>query len=116
MIRRSRWFFVLSLVFAMSLPVAGVAQEAEAERDPDDAIDRINRSGEGLGGSIWSSDLGAARRLAARMESGTVWINKHGELDPGIPFSGAKQSGIGTELGREGVLEFTQRKIVNMAL
>ena len=84
--------------------------------DADEAIDRINESGEGLGGSIWSTDLEAARRLAARMESGTVWINKHGELDPGIPFGGAKQSGIGTELGREGVLEFTQRRVVNMAL
>ena len=50
------------------------------------------------------------------MESGTVWINKHGELDPGIPFSGAKQSGVGTELGQEGVLEFTQRKVINVAL
>ena len=38
------------------------------------------------------------------------------QLDPSIPFSGAKTSGIGTELGREGVEELTQQKIVNMAL
>ncbi len=45
----------------------------------------------------------------------TIWVNKHGELDPGIPFSGAKQSGVGTELGREGLEEFTQRKVINIS-
>ena len=84
--------------------------------DADEAMDRINQAGEGLGGSIWTSDLARAGALATRFETGTVWVNKHGELDPSIPFSGAKTSGIGTELGREGVEEFTQQKIVNMAL
>ena len=37
------------------------------------------------------------------------------ELDPGIPFSGAKQSGVGTELGREGLEEFTQRRVINIS-
>jgi acyl-CoA reductase-like NAD-dependent aldehyde dehydrogenase len=83
--------------------------------DPDAAIDRINQSDQGLGGSIWSNDLEAARRLAARFETGTVWINQHGALDPSIPFGGTKQSGIGTELGRAGLDEFTQRKIIHIA-
>ena len=83
--------------------------------DPEEALQRINRSTEGLGGSVWSNDLDAAQQLAARFESGTVWVNKHGELDPGIPFGGAKQSGLGTELGRAGVDEFTQRKVLNIA-
>ena len=76
--------------------------------DTDDAIERINRSSDGLGGSVWAADVEAAQRLAVRMDAGTVWVNKHGELDPGIPFSGSKQSGIGTELGLDGVEEFTQ--------
>ncbi|MDG1401152.1 MAG: aldehyde dehydrogenase family protein, partial [Candidatus Binatia bacterium] len=67
------------------------------------------------GGSVWSSDAGKARELAIRIDSGTVWVNKHGELDPGIPFAGAKQSGIGTELGATGLDEFTQRKVLNIA-
>ncbi len=83
--------------------------------DADEALARINRCAEGLGGSVWSRDLDRAKSLAARLESGTVWINKHGELDPGIPFSGAKQSGFGTELGRAGLDEFTQRKVINIA-
>ena len=45
---------------------------------------------------------------------GTVWINKHAELDPTI-FGGSKMSGLGNELGQEGLLEFTQQKIINMA-
>ncbi len=83
--------------------------------DPDEAIDRINRSDQGLGASVWSTNPELADRLARRMEAGTVWVNTHGELDPSIPFGGAKQSGIGTELGRDGLEEFTQRKIVSTA-
>jgi acyl-CoA reductase-like NAD-dependent aldehyde dehydrogenase len=49
------------------------------------------------------------------MNTGTVWINKHAELDPGIPFGGSKQSGLGNELGMEGLKEFTQLKMINMA-
>ena len=84
--------------------------------DPEEALARINRSTEGLGGSVWSSDPEAARDLAIRMEAGTVWINKHADLDPGIPFGGAKQSGVGTELGQDGLEEFTQRKVINISL
>jgi len=83
--------------------------------DPEEALARINRSAEGLGGSVWSSDTDAARDLAVRIDAGTVWVNKHADLDPGIPFSGAKQSGVGTELGQEGLEEFTQRKVVNIS-
>jgi acyl-CoA reductase-like NAD-dependent aldehyde dehydrogenase len=49
------------------------------------------------------------------MSSGTVWVNKHLELPPDIPFSGAKQSGHGTEMGQEGLEEFTQSKVINLA-
>jgi len=83
--------------------------------DPEDALGRANASNYGLGGSIWAKDLDRAYALAERMESGTVWINKHSELAPNIPFGGAKQSGIGVELGEEGLLEFTQLQVINMA-
>jgi acyl-CoA reductase-like NAD-dependent aldehyde dehydrogenase len=82
--------------------------------DVDEAIERINRSSDGLGGSVWSTDEAKAAELALRIESGTVWVNKHADLDPGIPFGGAKRSGIGTELGRKGLDEFTQLKVVNI--
>ncbi|HUD49930.1 aldehyde dehydrogenase family protein, partial [Parvibaculum sp.] len=83
--------------------------------DPEDAVARANASPYGLGGSIWSSDLDRAYALAEKMDSGSVWVNKHAELAPNIPFGGAKQSGLGTELGEEGLAEFTQLKIINVA-
>jgi acyl-CoA reductase-like NAD-dependent aldehyde dehydrogenase len=84
-------------------------------KDADDALARANASEYGLGGSIWSKDLDKAYELAGRMESGTVWINKHADLAPNVPFAGAKMSGLGTELGEEGLLEFTQAHVINMA-
>ncbi|MAB12973.1 aldehyde dehydrogenase family protein [Parvibaculum sp.] len=83
--------------------------------DADDAVSRANASDYGLGGSIWSSSNDDAYDLALKMESGSVWINKHADLAPNIPFGGARFSGLGTELGEEGLLEFTQLKVINMA-
>jgi acyl-CoA reductase-like NAD-dependent aldehyde dehydrogenase len=82
--------------------------------DADDALARANNSEYGLGGSIWSTDLDKAYDLATRMESGTVWVNKHADLAPNIPFGGAKGSGIGVELGEEGLNEFTQLQVINV--
>jgi acyl-CoA reductase-like NAD-dependent aldehyde dehydrogenase len=49
------------------------------------------------------------------MDAGTVWINKHLDLAPHIPFGGAKLSGLGAELGEEGLEEFTQLQVINIA-
>ncbi|HWT99966.1 MAG TPA: aldehyde dehydrogenase family protein [Terriglobales bacterium] len=84
-------------------------------RELDDAVARANDTDYGLGGTVWSADSERAFDVARRIESGIVWVNKHLDMQPDIPFSGARQSGIGTELGREGLEEFTQRKIINMA-
>jgi acyl-CoA reductase-like NAD-dependent aldehyde dehydrogenase len=83
--------------------------------DIDDVVARANDTDFGLGGSVWSSDRDRAFEVATRINSGMVWVNKH--LDPGLdtPFAGAKQSGIGVEMGQEGLKEFTQATIINMA-
>jgi acyl-CoA reductase-like NAD-dependent aldehyde dehydrogenase len=81
--------------------------------DAADAIARANGTSFGLGASVWSSNSQKAKEVAIRLEAGTVWINKHAELAPGIPFGGAKQSGIGIEFAEEGLLEFTQLKVIN---
>ncbi|MBK8629797.1 MAG: aldehyde dehydrogenase family protein [Sphingomonadales bacterium] len=83
--------------------------------DVDDAMDRANASPWGLGGSVWSNDRDKAYDLACEMESGTVWINKHLDFGPNIPFGGAKQSGIGVEFAEEGLHEFTQIQVINEA-
>tara|TARA_R110000824_G_scaffold118960_15_gene272354 strand:+ start:45136 stop:46539 length:1404 start_codon:yes stop_codon:yes gene_type:complete len=83
--------------------------------DANDAVARANASPFGLGGSIWSSNPDRAYELALQMESGSVWVNKHAELAPNIPFGGSKTSGLGTELGEEGLAEFTQLQVINVA-
>lgn len=83
--------------------------------DPEDALARANASPWGLGGSIWATDREAARNLASRMDSGTVWINHHLDFGPGIPFGGSKQSGVGVEFAEEGLHEFTQVHVINEA-
>jgi acyl-CoA reductase-like NAD-dependent aldehyde dehydrogenase len=84
--------------------------------DTEDALARANSSLHGLGGSIWSSNLDRAHALAERMDAGTVWINQHIDVAPNVPFGGAKQSGIGTEMGEEGLAEFSQLKVINAAI
>ena len=84
--------------------------------DAEDALRRANNSDYGLGGSVWSKDLNRARDLAARMQSGTVWVNQHLHFGPHIPFAGAKQSGVGVEWGDHGLAEFMQISVVNEVL
>jgi acyl-CoA reductase-like NAD-dependent aldehyde dehydrogenase len=81
----------------------------------DDAIARANSTEYGLGATVWSSNLERAYEVALRVDSGTVWVNKHLDLAPDVAFGGIKQSGFGRELGQEGLEEFTQSKIINMA-
>jgi len=84
--------------------------------DPEDAIRRAKGTHFGLGASVWSSNPKRAHEIACRMEAGTVWINKHHDLAPTIPFGGAKQSGVGFEFAEEGLAEFTQLQIIDAAV
>lgn len=79
-------------------------------------IDRANASEYGLGGSIWTADVKRGIDVASRIESGTVWVNRHMSLPFDVAFGGAKQSGIGLQNGVQGMEDFTQRRIVNVAL
>jgi acyl-CoA reductase-like NAD-dependent aldehyde dehydrogenase len=79
----------------------------------DEAIERANNSEFGLAGSVWGADLERAKRVAMRIESGTIWVNQHLAMDTAVPFRGTKQSGLGGELGQDGLHEYTQARIVN---
>jgi acyl-CoA reductase-like NAD-dependent aldehyde dehydrogenase len=85
-------------------------------KDFDEVIARANATSFGLGGSIWSADAARGEAAALRMESGTVWVNQHLALNPMVPFRGSKSSGIGGELGLEGLKEYTQASVVNIKL
>lgn len=82
--------------FGPALPIVRYA-------DLDEVIARANALEAGLGASVWSADPQRARRVAARIESGTVWINQHGTIHPMVPFGGVKGSGYGLEFGVEGL-------------
>lgn len=78
----------------------------------DDAIEAANASPNGLGASVWTADLEAGRKLACRLESGSVWLNKHGAIQPNAPFGGVKQSGLGVEFSEEGLAEYTDIQVI----
>lgn len=82
--------------------------------DIDDVIARANDSEFGLGGTVWGLDTERATEVARRIDTGTVWVNQHLAIDPRIPFRGARQSGLGAELGEAGLEEYTQAHIVNV--
>ncbi|MBC2650137.1 aldehyde dehydrogenase family protein [Novosphingobium aerophilum] len=84
--------------------------------DVDEVIARANTGDYGLGGTVWGKDLDRAVDVAMKIDSGTVWVNKHLDLPFDIPFGGAKQSGIGREGGDEGLAAYTQGHVVNIAL
>ncbi|KFI05668.1 aldehyde dehydrogenase family protein [Massilia sp. BSC265] len=85
-----------------------------AYRDVEEAIRLANDNPNGLGGSVWSSDLALAAQVAGRLECGTVWINEHGAVQPDAPFGGVKQSGLGVGFGRQGLEEFTSIQTVKI--
>ncbi|TQC38221.1 aldehyde dehydrogenase family protein, partial [Rhodococcus sp. WS4] len=70
--------------------------------DLDDAVAIANDSEYGLGGTVWTSDPDKGLDLARRIETGSVGVNFF-DLDIGAPFGGVKASGLGRELGPEGL-------------
>jgi acyl-CoA reductase-like NAD-dependent aldehyde dehydrogenase len=77
----------------------------------DDAVAIANDSPYGLGGTIWTSDVEKGVELARRIESGAVGINFF-DLDIGAPFGGVKASGLGRELGPEGLAAYCELKSI----
>ncbi len=78
--------------------------------DEEEAIAMANDSNYGLAGGVWTGDEKKAMRVATRIRAGTVWINDYHMLSAAAPRGGFKESGIGRELGIEGLMEFTQTR------
>ncbi len=83
--------------------------------DLDAAIERANALPYGLAAYAFTRDLAVAHRLTQELESGMVGINHFGVSQPETPFGGLKDSGLGQESGLEGLLGYTEVKLVSIA-
>ncbi|GAA2300143.1 aldehyde dehydrogenase [Actinomadura luteofluorescens] len=79
--------------------------------DEDDAIKIANDSDYGLGGSVWTSDVEHGVEVARRIRTGSCGVNMY-TLDPNTPFGGYKNSGLGRELGPEGLHAYLEHKSI----
>lgn len=80
--------------------------------DEDEAVRLANSSEYGLAASVWTANPDRARRMAERLEVGTVFVDELVKSDPRLPFGGIKRSGYGRELSHFGLYEFTNIKSV----
>jgi acyl-CoA reductase-like NAD-dependent aldehyde dehydrogenase len=87
-------------------PVVGIMKV----RDDDEAIRLMNDSPYGLSAAIWTSDVDAAQAIGERIETGTVFMNRCDYLDPGLAWTGVKDTGRGASLSTLGYESLTRPK------
>ena len=92
--------------FAPVLPVLKVNSLEEA-------IDLVNDSQYGLTSAIFTNDIAKAREFAAKVNTGTVFMNRCDYLDPALPWTGVKNSGVGSALSHLGFLSVTRAKAIH---
>lgn len=97
---------------AYSEELFGPAAVVYKVSDEDEAVELANSSPYGLGGAVWSQDVDKARAVADRLDTGMVWINGLAGSQADLPFGGVKRSGIGRELGKYGMAEFVNKKLI----
>lgn len=97
---------------AFSEELFGPVAVVHRATDADDAVRQANNSSFGLGATIFSADVEAARSVADRLDSGMVWINHPTGTAPDLPFGGVERSGYGRELARFGIGEFANHKLI----
>ena len=81
--------------------------------DTEDALAIANDNNYGLSGSVWTADVAAGLDVARGVRTGTYPVNGFG-MDWGSPFGGFKDSGLGRELGPEGLEEYLEYKSINL--
>jgi aminomuconate-semialdehyde/2-hydroxymuconate-6-semialdehyde dehydrogenase len=82
----------------------------------DEAVDLANATRYGLSASLWTRDLSRAHRVAARLQSGIIWVNCWLLRDLRTPFGGVKESGMGREGGQDALRFFTEPKNICVKL
>jgi aldehyde dehydrogenase (NAD+) len=82
----------------------------------EEALELANNTSYGLAAAVFTSDAKQSMRVAHALEAGTVWVNSYALLHVQAPFGGYKMSGIGRELGVEGLAAYQQTKAVHHSL
>lgn len=111
-------FFYLPTIFTDCTTDMNIVQDeafgpvitVEKFTTEEEAVKLSNDSIYGLSGAVWTNDIAKAERCVAKMRMGTVWINDFNLYFPHAPWGGYKQSGIGRELGKLGIEEYTETK------
>ena len=80
--------------------------------DNDEVIERANKTNYGLVAGVVTENLSEANYFSRRLKAGAIFVNCYGGATPGAPFGGYKDSGIGRELGEEGLYSYLQTKTV----
>ncbi|MEZ4755083.1 MAG: aldehyde dehydrogenase family protein [Bdellovibrionota bacterium] len=80
----------------------------------EEGVTEANNSNYGLTGSVWTKDLAKGRKIASKLDVGIAAVNAHGGGGFGLPWGGAKQSGIGRNGWKGGMREFTNIKTVHV--
>ena len=120
----SRWgdkgFFIQPTVFSnvtdnMTIAreeIFGPVQQILKFKTMDEVLDRCNNTSYGLAAAVFTSDIDKAHIFTQGVEAGSVWVNCYMPLTVQSPFGGYKQSGIGRELGEDGIHEYCEIKTV----
>ena len=82
----------------------------------DDAFKIANSTAFGLSAGIWTQNLNSALRAAQEIHAGTIWVNRWMDGYPELPFGGFGESGLGRELGREAIHQFTETKTLQLQI
>jgi betaine-aldehyde dehydrogenase len=90
----------------------GPVLTVETFTSEEEAVELANGTRYGLAGAVWTGDADRAQRVARRLRLGTVWINDYHPYVAPAEWGGYKQSGIGRELGRQGLEEYQETKHV----
>ncbi|MBR9909969.1 MAG: aldehyde dehydrogenase family protein [Gammaproteobacteria bacterium] len=117
-------FYVEPTILANVSPTHRVFQEeifgpvlaATPFSDLEEAVTLANQTRYGLGANVWSQNVNTCHQLADALHAGTVWTNCYFVVDPAMPFGGVKESGIGREVGEEGIAMYSETKSVCVKL
>jgi len=83
---------------------------------PEEAVGIANAVDYGLSAGVWSRDFDTCITVGRRIRAGTIWMNTFMDGASELPFGGYRQSGLGRELGRHAVEDYTETKTLNMHL